>query len=47
MPYARQGSIGVERQVGSDMSVQANYVDTGGRGGKPSRPVATEREEER
>ena len=32
MPYARQGSIGVERQVGSDMSVQANYVYTGGRG---------------
>jgi carboxypeptidase family protein len=32
MPYARQGSIGLERQVGSDMSVQANYVFTGGRG---------------
>ena len=32
MPYARQGSIGLERQVGADMSVQANYVFTGGRG---------------
>jgi len=32
MPYALQGSIGLERQVGSDMSVQANYVFTGGRG---------------
>ena len=32
MPYARQGSIGLERQVGSDMSLQANYVYTGGRG---------------
>ena len=32
MPYARQGSIGLQRQVGADMSVQANYVYTGGRG---------------
>jgi hypothetical protein len=32
MPYARQGSIGVERQIGSEMSVQADYVYTGGRG---------------
>ena len=32
MPYARQGSIGLERQVGADMSLQANYVYTGGRG---------------
>ena len=32
MPYARQGSIGIERQVGADMSVQVDYVYTGGRG---------------
>ena len=32
MPYARQGSIGLERQLGTDMSMQANYVYTGGRG---------------
>ena len=32
MPYARQGSIGLQRQVGTDMSIEANYVYTGGRG---------------
>ena len=32
MPYARQASIGLQRQIGSDMSVQANFVYTGGRG---------------
>jgi hypothetical protein len=32
MPYAKQGSIGIERQIGSEMSLQANYVYTGGRG---------------
>ncbi len=32
MPYALQGSIGLQRQFGSDMSMQANYVYTGGRG---------------
>ncbi len=32
MPYAWQGSIGFERQIETDMSVQANYVFTGGRG---------------
>jgi Carboxypeptidase regulatory-like domain len=32
MPHAQQGSIGLQRQVGSDVSVEANYVYTGGRG---------------
>jgi carboxypeptidase family protein/TonB-dependent receptor-like protein len=32
MPYAFQGSIGFERQIATDMAVQANYVYTGGRG---------------
>ena len=40
MPYARQGSIGLQRQVGSDMSLQANYVYTGGRG-EESVPTST------
>ena len=29
--YSHQGSIGVQRQIGSMMSVEANYVFTGGR----------------
>jgi hypothetical protein len=36
MPYAKQGSIGFQRQVGSDMSVEANYVYTGGAGEESS-----------
>jgi len=32
MPYALQGSIGLQRQLGTDMSIEANYVYTGGRG---------------
>jgi hypothetical protein len=31
-PYSHQASVGVQRQIGVDMSVEANYVYTGGRG---------------
>ena len=31
MPYAHQASIGVQRQVGDTMSVEADYVYVGGR----------------
>jgi outer membrane receptor protein involved in Fe transport len=31
-PYSHQASAGIQRQIGADMSFQANYIFTGGRG---------------
>jgi hypothetical protein len=31
-PYSHQASAGIQRQIGADMSFEANYVYTGGRG---------------
>jgi hypothetical protein len=31
-PYSHQASVGVQRQIASDISIEANYVYTGGRG---------------
>jgi hypothetical protein len=31
-PYSHQASVGIQRQIGDDMSFEANYVYTGGRG---------------
>jgi hypothetical protein len=38
-PYSRQGSIGVQRQIGSNMSFETNYVYTAGRLEEDSRNV--------
>ena len=37
MPYSHQASIGLQRQVASTMSVEADYVYTGGRDERPTR----------
>jgi Carboxypeptidase regulatory-like domain len=36
LPYSHQASMGVQRQLGTTMSVEANYVYTGGRGEESS-----------
>jgi len=35
-PYSHQASVGIQRQIADDMSFEANYVYTGGRGDEQS-----------
>jgi hypothetical protein len=35
-PYSHQASVGIQRQIGGDMSFEANYIFTGGHGDEQS-----------